>query len=397
MFGKHRRFVASASLLITLLLSGIVVAQGLGGDLTPQAATKASGVYIGTYTRGASQGIYHCRLDPSTGDLSSPQLAAAVQNPSFLAIHPNRHWLYAAGELGDFRGTKTGAVSSFAIDSATGSLSLMNQQSSGGSGPCYLVVDAAGKNVLVANYGGGSVAVLPLQNDGKLGEPSCVVQHEGSGPDRQRQQGPHAHSINLDPANRFSFVADLGLDKVFVYRFDTNHGKLLANDPPAVAVAPGAGPRHFAFHPSGKFAYVINEMHSTVTAFTYSAADGKLQKLQTITTLPDGFQGSSTTAEIQVHPTGKFLYGSNRGHDSIAVFAIDQTSGRLTFVEQESTQGKTPRNFGIDPTGKFLLAANMDSNVIVVFGIDPLTGALTPTAHRIDVPTPVCVKLLQLP
>jgi 6-phosphogluconolactonase len=389
--------VTSASFLVASLLSCVAAAQDLARDPAQQAAVGPLTVYVGTYTHGASQGIYLCRLDLGTGALTSPELAAEVQNPSFVAIHPSRHFLYAAGELGDFRGKQAGAVSAFAIDPATGRLKLLNQQPSGGGGPCHLVVDAAGKNVLVANYGGGSVAVLPLQKDGRLSEPSCVIQHQGSGPDRQRQQGPHAHSINLDAANHFAFAADLGLDKVLIYRFDANQGTLAPNEPPLAAVAPGAGPRHFAFHPSGKFAYVINEMHSTVTAFAYDRDAGKLQSLQTITTLPADFRGSNTTAEVQVHPSGKFLYGSNRGHHSLAVFAIDQATGKLTSVEQQSTQGKTPRNFGIDPTGKFLLAANMDSNTIVVFRIDPATGVLTPAGHQIDVPIPVCVKMLQLP
>ena len=393
----HEASVTIASLVAAALFSCVAAAQDSARNPRPQAADGLLTVYVGTYTHGTSQGIYLCRLDLGTGALTSPELAAEVQNPSFVAIHPSRHFLYAAGELGDFRGKQAGAVSAFAIDPATGKLNLLNQQSSGGGGPCYLVVDAAGKNVLVANYGGGSVTVLPLQKDGRLNEPSCVIQHQGSGPDQQRQQGPHAHSINLDAANHFAFAADLGLDKVLIYRFDANQGKLAPNEPPLAAVAPGAGPRHFTFHPSGKFAYVINEMHSTVTAFAYDRDVGKLQSLQTIATLPSDFQGSNATAEVQIHPSGKFLYGSNRGHHSIAIFAIDQATGKLTSVVQQYTLGKTPRNFGIDPTGKFLLAANMDSNTIVVFRINPATGVLTPAGHQIDVPNPVCVKMLRLP
>jgi 6-phosphogluconolactonase len=255
-------------------------------------------------------------------------------------------------------------------------------------------VDSKGRNVLVANYGGGSVAVLPLAEDGRLREAAAVVQHSGSSVNPQRQKAPHAHSINLDLANHFAFAADLGLDKVLVYRFDPDNGTLVPNDPAFAFVKPGAGPRHFAFHPKGRFAYVINEMHCTVTGFRYDAKRGELILAQTITTLPEGetVQPSYSTAEVQVHPSGKFLYGSNRGHDSIAAFAIDQKTGQLTPVEHESTQGKTPRNFGIDPTGTYLLAANQSSDSVVVFRIDPRTGALTPRGQKAEVPSPVCVK-----
>jgi 6-phosphogluconolactonase len=256
-------------------------------------------------------------------------------------------------------------------------------------------VDHAGRNVLVANYGGGSVSVLPIGDDGRLGEATAFIQHEGSSVDPRRQTAPHAHSINVDPDNRFAFVADLGLDRVMIYRFDSQQGTLAANDPPWASVAPGAGPRHFAFQPGGRFAYVINELQSTVTAFAYDAARGALQEIQTLPTLPDDFSGSNTTAEIQVHPSGRFLYGSNRGHDSIAVYAIDADSGRLRFVEHESTQGDLPRNFGIDPSGRFLLAANQGSDSVVVFRIDGATGALTPTGQSIEVASPVCVRMVE--
>jgi 6-phosphogluconolactonase len=258
------------------------------------------------------------------------------------------------------------------------------------------VVDVRGKNVLVANYNSGSAAVLPVKEDGSLAEASSVVQHSGSGPDPSRQRGPHAHSINVSPDNRFAIVADLGLDNVFVYRFDSDKGLLEPNDPPYVKVAPGAGPRHFAFHRDGRFAYVINEMASTVTAFAYDRSRGVLKELQTITTLPKGFTGRSTTAEVQVHPSGRYLYGSNRGHDSVAVFSIDAREGTLTLVEITPTQGKTPRNFGIDPTGAFLLAAHQDTDNVVVFRVDAKTGRVTPTGQILEVGSPVCVKFLPL-
>ncbi len=352
-------------------------------------------VYVGTYTGGKSKGIYLFHLDMASGKLTAVGLAAETTNPSFLAIHPGRRFLYAVNEIENFDGKKSGAVSAFAIDPETGHLTLLNRQPSGGAGPCHLVVDKQGKNVLVANYGSGSVAVLPIQADGRLGPPTSTIQHSGSSVNPQRQEGPHAHSINLDAANRHALAADLGLDKVFIYRFDADRGTLSPNDPPFAAVAPGAGPRHFAFHPNGRTAYVINEMGMTVTVFSYDAGTGALKTLQTISTLPEGAHGENySTAEVQVSPNGKFLYGSNRGHDSIAIFQIDPHTGLLTYVGNEPTQGKTPRNFGIDPTGTYLLAANQDSNTIVVFRIDPQTGRLTPTGNTAEVPMPVCVKMM---
>jgi len=249
--------------------------------------------------------------------------------------------------------------------------------------------------VLVANYVGGSCAALPIASDGKLGEATAAIQHTGTSVNPGRQQGPHAHSINLDPANRFAFVADLGLDKVLVYRFDPARGTLAANDPPSAAVAPGAGPRNFAFHPSGMFAYVINEMANTVTAFAYDAGRGSLQEIQTVTTLPPGYKETSHTAEVVAHPSGKFLYGSNRGHDSIAIFTIDGASGKLTAAGHQSTAGKTPRNFAVDPTGAWLLAENQGSGTIVVLKIDPKTGGLSPSGHKLEVPSPVCIRMVR--
>jgi 6-phosphogluconolactonase len=354
-------------------------------------------VYVGTYTGGGkSKGIYLFELDLATGAIEPKGLAAETVNPSFLAIHPNRRFLYAVSEVADSDGKKTGAVAAFRIDPATGNLSRLNHQPSEGAGPCHLVVDRTGKSVLVANYGGGSIAALPIERDGQLGKATAAIQHSGSSVNPRRQEAPHAHSINVDPANRFAVAADLGLDKVLVYRFDAAGGKLVSNNPPAASVAPGAGPRHFAFHPSGRFAYVINELSCTVTAFAYDAERGVLKELQTITTLPHELREGYSTAEVQVHPSGKFLYGSNRGHDSIVVYSIDAASGKLTRVENEPTQGKTPRNFGIDPTGTYLLAANQGSDSIVVFRINPKTGELDPTGHVVEAPAPVCVRFLTL-
>jgi 6-phosphogluconolactonase len=364
----------------------------------PQAAQKYR-VYVGTYTTGANagRGIYLLELDTATGTLVSKGVAGEAANPSFLAVHPSRRFLYAVGETPEFNGQKTGAVSAFTLDAASGSLSLLNQQSSGGPGPCYVTVDRAGKNALVANYNGGSVACLPISGDGRLGRASAFVQHRGSSANPARQKEPHAHSINLDAANRFAIAADLGLDRLLVYRFDAAQGTLTPNEPPSARVAPGSGPRHFAFHPDGKHVYVINEILCTVTAFDYDPDRGTLTEIETASTLPEGPRAKNySTAEVQVHPSGRFLYGSNRGHNTIAIFAIDPASGRIRPVGHQATGGRTPRNFGIDPTGRYLLAANQDSGTVVVFRIDPQSGQLQPTGQTAEVPRAVCVKFVPL-
>lgn len=349
-------------------------------------------VYFGTYRGSGGKGIYFGEFDAKTGALSVPRLAAEIADPSFLAISPNRKFLYAVSEISDLGGKKTGGVSAFVIDAASGALKPINEQPSMGAGPCHLTVDRGGKAVLVANYGAGSVASLPIRQDGGLEPAASAIQHQGKSVDPNRQEGPHAHSINLDPGDRFAFAADLGLDKVLIYKFDAKAGTLAANDPPSASVAPGAGPRHFAFHPSGKFAYVINEMANTVTGFSFDAKRGALKEIQTIGTLPDGYAETSYTAEVQVHPSGKYLYGSNRGHDSIAAFRIDEKTGKLTSIGQTPTGGKTPRNFGLHPGGKFLLAANQESDTVVVFAIDPATGEIGKELGRVSVPKPCCVK-----
>lgn len=362
---------------------------------TPTPSGSKLWVFVGTYTNAKSKGIYRAELDLDTGKLMNVQLAAEATSPSFLAIHPSGAFLYAVGETANFQKKKSGAVSAFALDRKTGDLKLLNQQPSVGSGPCHLVVDKVGKNVLVANYGGGSATVLPIQPDGSLGEASSFVQHKGSSVNKSRQEAPHAHSINLDKDNRFAFVADLGLDKVLVYHFDAAKGSITPNDPDAATVAPGAGPRHFAFHPNGKHAYVINEMDLTVTAFDYDSASGVLKNRQTITTLPDGVKNrkSMSTAEVVVHPSGKFLYGSNRGHNTIAIFSIDE-SGELKATGHQGYKIKTPRNFAIEPTGRYLLVGNQDGNSIGVFAVDPKSGELTPVGEPVEVPMPVCVRFL---
>ena len=389
---------SARSLLIALLiLSGV-----FGMTETSHAADAADDylVYVGTYTRGGkSKGIYTLKLDMQTGALTQIGVTEGVVNPSFVAIHPNNKFLYAVGEISEFNGKRTGGVTAFAINPKDGSLTKLNEKSSGGAGPCHLVVDATGKNVLVANYGGGSVACLPIKADGTLEDASSFIQHTGSSVNQQRQQGPHGHSINVSPDNKFAFAADLGLDKVLIYALDAEKGQLTPNDPAAVDVTPGSGPRHFDFHPSGKYAYVINEMALTVTAFEYDAQRGRLKTLQTISTIPDTDrdQPGLSTAEVRVHPSGKFLYGSNRGHDTIVAFRINQDTGELTYIENEPTQGKTPRNFFIDPSGKYLLAENQATDSIVVFRVNQDTGELEPTGNRIEIPSPVCIRMIPAP
>jgi len=371
-------------------------------SLSASAASAAQGgkyvFYVGTYTEDGtnSKGIYAYRYDANTGDIAPLGVAAETTNPSFVAVSPNGRFLYAVNEVGNYKGPNSGGVSAFAVDRATGKLTFLNEVPSRGADPCYITVDKTGKFVLVANYTGGSVAVFPVLADGKLGEASAFVQHTGHGTNPERQEGPHAHSIDLSPDNRFAFVDDLGLDELLVYKFDSAKGSLTPNDPPFAKLDAGAGPRHFALSPSGKFAYVVSEMGRSVTVFSNDAARGKLQRLETITTLPKDFSGRNDDAEIEIHPSGKFLYASNRGHESIAVYSIDPEKGTLTLVEISPTGGKEPRSFEIDPTGKFLFAANQKSDNIVVLRIDEKTGRLTPTGKVVDVPSPVCVKFLKV-
>jgi 6-phosphogluconolactonase len=379
----------SAYLLLLIVLSATSVLAN---------AAKSTGylVYVGTYTTRGSQGIYAYRYDPASGNLESVGLAAETPNPSFVAVAPNHKFLYAANETQDYQGKSSGIVSAFSIDPETGKLTLLNQIASRGADPCYVSLDHTGKFLLVANYTAGNLAVFPVREDGRLGEASDFIQHKGSGPNHDRQEAAHAHWIDMSPDNRFALNADLGMDRIFVYRFDAKTGKLTPNDPPFAKADPGVGPRHVAFHPNGRFVYVINEMGSSVTTYSYNAKAGVLHKLQSVTTLPQAFHGENTNAEIVVHPNGKFLYASNRGDDGLAVFAIDPSKGTLSFVQHVSTQGKTPRNFEIDPEGKRLLVANQDSDNIVEFAIDSATGKLTATDTEIKVPAPVCIRFLKV-
>ena len=317
-------------------------------------------------------------------------LVAETINPSFLAVHPNHRFLYAVNEVNNYEDQKTGSISAFSVDASTGRLSLLNKVSSRGAGPCHLTVDKTGKCVLAANYSGGSVAAFPVKPDGSIGEASAFMQHKGSSAN-QRQQGPHAHEAVLSPDNRYVLVPDLGIDQVLGYRLEAAKAAMTLNDLGSAKVMPASGPRHLAFSPNGRFVYVLNELASTVIAFGWDSKAGRLNELQTVSTLSKDFRGTNYSAEIEAHPNGRFLYASNRGHDSIALFSIDGRTGMLTPVEQVSTQGKTPRNFAIDPTGAYLLAANQDSNNIVLFRIDQQTGRLSPTGSTLEVPSPVCI------
>lgn len=349
-------------------------------------------VYIGTYTDGDSEGIYVYRLNVTSGALKFESKATGVESPSFLALHPEHRYLYAVNAVREVDGVPSGCVSAFRINPDTGALTFLNRQLSGGPGPCHLSVDLTGRYVLAANYAGGSVAMLPIQSDGSLGEATDFVQHAGSSINPVRQEGPHAHSINIDAGNRYAFAPDLGTDKIMIYELDLAQGRLKPNSQPWVQVHAGAGPRHFDFHPNGRWAYAINELDSTMTAFNYERSEGVLTEMESVPTLPDDFDGTNHCADLHVSPSGKFVYGSNRGHDSIVIFAIDEHTGQLALVGHASTQGEIPRNFAIDPTGTLLLAANQMSNTIVTFWIDPQTGELIPTGQMVEVPSPVCLK-----
>ena len=369
-------------------------ALGLTLSTLPVWSAERSGellVYVGTYTTGKSEGIYLYRLNLSSGELKPVASTKGVVNPSFLALTPSRRYLYAVNEVQEFAGRKSGAVSAFAVDQRTGELRLLNQQPSLGADPCYVDVDAGGRFVLIANYTGGNVMVLPVRRDGSLGEAADMKQYQGSSVNRERQEGPHAHCIVLDPANRFAYSCDLGTDRIMIFRFDSRTGKLLPAEQRWVQVKPGAGPRHLAFQPGGKYVFVLNELHSTVTAFSRDPEKGSLKELQTLTTLPKDFAGTNTSADIHVSSDGRFLYCSNRGHDSIAIFAIDPHGG-LSTIGHESTRGMTPRNFGIVPTGAFLLVANQKSDNIAVFRVDRKTGRLSSTGQMVEAPSPVCLK-----
>jgi 6-phosphogluconolactonase len=386
----------SRRLFALLLFSLAPILLHLRAQTPEKPAAKGQYIaYVGTYTsKTNSKGIYAYRFDAEKGQLTPIGIAAESVDPSFLAIHPNGKYLYAVNEIGNFNGGTSGALSAFAIDPKTSALKFLNQVPTRGAGPCYVSLDKNGSFVLVANYDSGSIASFPVHDDGSLGTASGFVQHSGTGPNKERQEGPHAHWIATSPDNRFALAVDLGLDQVLVYGFDPGKGIFTPMLSGFAKVKPGAGPRHLAFHPNGKFAYVLSEMESSVTVFSYQPKTGALTSLETISALPKDYSGQKEAAEIAVHPSGKFLYTSNRGHDSIAVFGIDEKKGTLRSLGQVLTGGKTPRHFAIDPTGAYLLAENQESNNIVIFHIDPATGGLTPTGQTVDVPSPVCLTFI---
>lgn len=362
-----------------------------------QTKSKEMLLYIGTYTSsGKSQGIYVHRFDAASGKLTPLHTVKDVAEPSYLTIDKDRKYLYAVNELLEYEGKKAGAVSAFAIDRKTGNLQFLNRQTSLGGAPCFITTSKNEKFVLVANYLGGNVSVYPVEKDGRLGASVDLAQHTGIGPNKDRQEAAHAHSITLDRNNRFAFAADLGIDKLMIYRFDDQTGKLTPNATQAFFQSkPGAGPRHFSFHPNGKFAFLINELDLTVTSLAYDETAGTLKEIQTVPTMPAGVSTAGvTTADIHVSPDGRFLYGSNRGHNSLVSYRIDENSGRLEYIEHTPTGGKKPRNFVIAPDGKFLLVANQDSDNIVVFRIDEKTGKLQTTGITASVPVPVCLKFI---
>lgn len=349
--------------------------------------------YVGTYTGAKSEGIYAFRFDSGSGKAEPLGLVAKTPNPTFLAVHPDGKHLYAANETDKWKGQPGGYVTAYSLDAASGKLTELNAQSTVGGGPCHVNVDATGHALIAANYGGGSLASFPIAADGSLQPHATFIQHSGSSVNRQRQEAAHVHSANLSHDNRFVFVCDLGLDKVFVYDLDPAKATLTPHETPFVTLAPGAGPRHFAWSPNGKYAFVNGEMLSTLISFRYDTAKGTLTTVQTVSTLPADFKGDTSTAEVRVHPNGKFVYVSNRGHDSIAVFSTDGKGG-LTLLEHVSTQGKTPRNFNFDPSGKWLWAENQGSDSIYIYSVNAATGHLTPTGQKLDVGAPVCVRFV---
>ncbi len=364
---------------ILWLLIGIVFGGGL---LQAESAV----VWIGT-GGGEARGIYRVELDLETGKISEPSVAAEVRSPGFLAMHPNGTVLYAACQLPDGQG---GGVAAYAISSDRQSLELLNVQPIGDGGAAHLTTDRTGACLITAQYGGGSVAVFPLDANGAIGPRSMLVEHEGSGPNKQRQEKPHPHWAGVSPDNQFVFVPDLGIDKIVIYQLDPKAARITAHG--EADCPPGGGPRHFVFHPNGQFGYVVNEMAVTITAFRYQTQKGALNAIQTIPALPFFLQeGSDSGSEVRVHPTGKFLYSANRGHDSITVFGVEPDTGRLRFVERESIRGAWPRNFNVDPSGRWLLAGGRHSNSLTSFEIDQDRGALRYTRNRVDCPTPICV------
>jgi 6-phosphogluconolactonase len=349
-------------------------------------------VFISAFAPGNDGAIHAYRLEPDAGQLKPVHRTTDIEHPFFMAVSPDGRFLYAIHAPGKFGGESHEQVAAYQIVGRTGRLKLLNRQSALGSAACYLDVDASGKTVVVANYSTGSVASLPVHKDGSLDKASSFIQHEGSSVNPARQQGPHAHCIIVSPDNRFVYSADLGLDQVLGYRLEATTAKLSPNQPPFTKTSPGTGPRHLTFHPNGQWVYVINELHNSVTMFDYDSEPGTLTERETISTLPDGFDGTSHCADLKITPNGRFLYGTNRGHDSVAAYRIGD-AGRLTLLKIEPSLGKGPQNLAITPGGELLLCANMPGNNVVVFRIDPRTGDLTPIGRPVSMPGPSCIMI----
>jgi 6-phosphogluconolactonase len=402
---RHADYMRPHLAPLVFVSLALILGTAIRAEVAGYNPAKDTLVYVGTYTSGrsTSKGIHVLRLQTQNEDVAQNiqlvplGLAAEAPDPAFLDLDLKRRRLFAAHEMNSFEGQRTGAISSYAIDPATGKLNLVNRKASMGTGPCHLVLDKEGRNVLVANYSGGTVVVLPVGEDGKLGDASAVIQHSGKSVNPQRQEAPHPHQVALDPANRFAYVPDLGIDKVMIYRFDAKAGSLAPAEKPFVAMKPGAGPRHMSFRPDGKFAYVLNELNSTVTALACDPATGALTEIETVSSLPPHFDGRNSGAEIAVLPNGRFLFVSNRGHNSLVLFAIDREKGTLTYVEEQGTGGKTPRHFGVQPNAKHLAIGNQDSNQVLICRIDPENGRLKPSGVFTDVPAPVCMVFLPPP
>ncbi|MFH1964389.1 MAG: lactonase family protein [Acidobacteriota bacterium] len=352
-------------------------------------------LFVGSYSPADEAGIKCYEFDPLNGKLTFLSGTSGIENPSFLAVHSNGRFLYAVSETDNRGSNSSGGVAAYRIVSDKGELEKLNEVTSGGAAPCHISLDRSEQMLMTANYNGGSIAAFPVLEDGSLGGMSSFDQHTGSSVNPTRQNIPHAHSINSSPDNRFALVPDLGLDKVFVYRLDPEKKSLEKNDPPYATVPGGSGPRHLTFHPNGSVVYVINEMASTVTVFSYQAKEGTLQAIQSVSTRPEGFEGRNSTAEVVVDPSGRYLYGSNRGHDSIAVFSIDQDTGKLEVVQHRRTGGRTPRNFCLSPDGKFLLAANQRSDNLLVFPLDEASGEILDPVEKISLKAPVCIRFMK--
>ncbi|SEU38097.1 lactonase family protein [Stigmatella erecta] len=376
-------------------MAAVALPERLGFEVTPFAAPSEYFFYVGSYTSAGGEGITLCRLSMQTGSLQKVAVTRNVSEPSFLAMDRQGRYLYAVNELGSYQGMASGAVSAFSVHPTTRALTLINQQASRGSAPCFVSVDANDKFVMTANYGGGNISVFPIQSNGGLGAATDFKQFQGSGP-HPNQRSPHAHQLMTNASNQYALAADLGTDRVMLYRFDAALGKLTATTPASFSTQPGAGPRHFAFHPNGSFVFVINELNSTLLSLAFDTTRGTLTQVQSVSTLPAGYTGTSYCAEVRVSPDGKFVYGSNRGHNSIAVFAVDSL-GKLTLVQHVSTQGLWPRDFILDPTGTYLLVANQQSHTIVPFKRDPVSGKLTALGTSLAVTAPTSLLVAPTP